>query len=438
MGVQLMPPMEKVQRMMQMAGITEGPVNPYLVKAVYSSGDPHLATSFNGNADDFANFRWDPERMDTTITPQAMGYTIIKEVIWSKSFASDVEGPDPMNHFRALVLSSEAAAQAQFMMENLRTPSGLFIHRWKDGASIDTTVVPQDQMVMLWAFSELADYSSGRYGWYAAPLEYEQALALTDGLFQAILDQTSTQAGFLTTMATRDLGMALSALSVYVNYAASHDLKRRATEEVIPSVAAELLHRMDERGKLVADGGYSQMATQGAAVNGLVYAFKITGAASYREAALQSWAYLETLWDETAKVYRQFQGATRYAYTPRDAADVVAAFNALLNGLGMDVDQRFANFFNGAINRSGLQLAEGAPTGGGQDDDTIPDPFSAGGEFGQAPVLATEVVYDVASGNWSLTDPRFTTAYDMALANQMMWIGTWAGKASVPGHGIPG
>ena len=218
MGVQLKPPMEKVEGMMEMAGISEGPANPYLVQALYSSGDPHLIQEFNGNDGDFANFRWDPSKMDRTIVPQAMGYTIIKEVIWAKSFASDVEGSDPMNHFRALVLSAEAAAQASFAAENLKTADGLFVSGWKDGEVSDPETAPQDQIVMLWALSELADYTTGAYGWYAAPITQDQASEWADELILAIEQRTRVEPGYLTAMPSRDVGVALSALASYATY----------------------------------------------------------------------------------------------------------------------------------------------------------------------------------------------------------------------------
>ena len=437
MGVQLMPPMEMMQQMMQMAGIPEGPANPYLLQAVYRSGDTHLTIDFTGNDNDFANFRWDQTQMDKTVTTQAMGYTMIKEIIWAKSFASDVEGPNPMNHFRALFLRTEAAAQAQFMMTNLQSANGLFVSSWREGVVFNSNLTAQDQLVMLWALSELADYTGGQYGWYAAPLSQEQALMMADGLLTAIVDHTTVAPGFLLNMPARDLGTALAALSAYASYTQNETQRSLVVEELIPSLTAKLASRMNEQGKLVADGGYSQVATQGAVINGLVFAYKVTGSEVYKEEALRAWGYMETLWDETAGVYATDPTAFRYVYTASDVADVVGAFNALLHGLDLDVEQRFADFFNGAVSLSGLQIAEGPPTGGGQDEDTIPDPFNAGGEFGQSPVLATEVVYNVASGEWSVTNQRFTTAYAMALANQMMWIGIWAGSPSVPGHGIP-
>ncbi|MEE9284113.1 MAG: hypothetical protein V3V35_00130, partial [Dehalococcoidia bacterium] len=409
LGVRFMPPMEKVQQMMEMAGIPQGPANPFLLLAPFASGDPHWVQPFNGSEDDFSNFRWDTATMDTTVTPQAIGQTITKEVIWAKAFASDIEGPVPMNHFRALVLSAEAAAQAQFALANLRSPEGLLVSAWRDGQIADSAVKGQDQVVMLWALSELADYASGAYGWYGAPLTGDQASAMADDLLAAILRYAEDHPGFLAALPSRDLGVALSALSAYASYTSNESQGARVAEQVIPSLARELTSRMDQRGKLGQTGRYRQAATQGAVVSGLVFAYKVTGAGAYREDALRAWRYLETLWDGTVSVYRSDEAASRYVYTARDVGDVVGAFNALINGLNIDVEQRFADFFDGALNRSGLQIAEAAPTGGGQDADAIPDPFSAGGESGQAPVLATEVAYDTTSGQWSVTNPRFTT-----------------------------
>ena len=62
----------------------------------------------------------------------------------------------------------------------------------------------------------------------------------------------------------------------------------------------------------------------------------------------------------------------RKAYTIRDVGDVSGAINSLLNGLGMNVADRFADFFENAVNRSGLLIAEASTTGG--DGDSIPSP----------------------------------------------------------------
>ncbi len=437
LGVQLKPPMEKVQQMMEMAGIAKGPANPYLVRALYRSGDPHLIQEFNGDDTDFANFRWDQSEMDKTVTPQAMGYTIIKEVIWAKSFASDVEGPDPMNHFRAVVLSAEAAAQAQFAEDNLRSSEGLFVPSWKDGKIVDANVSPQDQMVMLWALSELSDYAGGAYGYYAAPVTREQALAWADELVDAIEERTNTQPDFLTDMPSRDIGVALSALSSYAGYAPDGASRTFVVETLIPLLAKEIIARVDDEGRLEATDRYSQVATQATAIHGLVFASKITKDKTYEQKSIDLWRYMESLWDETVNLYVPSPGDVDYRYTTRDVGDIIGAFNAMLNGLGVDVDQRFADFFQAAVNRSGLQIAEARATGGSSDEDTIPVPANAGGPFGQAPVLATEVLYYTATGTWEVTDPRFTTAYAMLADNQMMWISIWGGEPSVPGHGIP-
>ena len=132
LGVRLIPTDDQIRALREMAGITQGPANAFLVQALYSSGDPSFVRPYDGNENDFANFRWDQSKMDRTVTPQAMGYAMIKEVIWAKSFATDVEGPSPLNHFRALTLSTEAAAQARFAAKHLISGDGLLVHGWKD------------------------------------------------------------------------------------------------------------------------------------------------------------------------------------------------------------------------------------------------------------------------------------------------------------------
>lgn len=437
LGIQLMPPLEKVKAMMEMAGIDEAPTKPYLLQAAYASADPHFITTFNGNDNDFSNFRWDPAKMDTTVTTQAMAYTIIKEVIWAKSFASDVEGPNSMNHFRALALSTEAAAQVNFMMTNLMSVDGLFLPAWREGQVLDEASTAQDQMAMLWALSEMADYATGEYGWYAAPLTADKALAIAEALLAAVADYDTTHPGFLKDLPTRDLGLALTALSSYVGYA--HDGRSRALalEESIPTLAGELLSRMEGKGKLVANGGYSQVSTQATAVQGLVYSYKVTSINGYRVAALSAWEHMETLWDEALGLYAMSSGAVDYIYSIRDVGDISGAVNSLLNGLNLDVDRRYATFFNAVVNRSGLLIAEDLATGGERDNDGIPVPGNAGGAFGQAPVFATEVVYHTATGEWEVSNPRFTTADAMYASNQLMWMSRWAGRPAVAGFGIP-
>ncbi|MFQ6067130.1 MAG: cupredoxin domain-containing protein [bacterium] len=438
MGIQFMPPKEKVMKMMEMAGIEAGPKNPYLVKAVYSSGDPHLITKFNGDPNDLSNFRWDQGKIDKTITPQAMGYTMIKEIIWSKSFASDVEGPDPMNHFRALVLSTEAAIQAGFMMEDLKAENGLFRHGWKEGKVSDSSFTPQDQLVMLWAFSELASYTSGEYKWYAAPLDHQTALKMADELLSSLEAYVKVNPRFIyLDLPTRDIGLALAALSSYVSITERKDLRILTLERLIPLHAQNLVNRMADEGKLQTQGRFTQLATQARAVYGLILAYRVTGNQGYQDVALKAWDYMQTLWNERAGLYATSEGASRYTYTIEDVGDVVGAFNVMIHGLNRDVRRRFSIFFDNVVKKSGLQIAEGSPSGGQEDEDGVPAPPLAGGEFGQAPVFATEAVYDVDSGQWKLTNPQFATSSAMSAANQFMWIGEWMGTPSVPGHGIP-
>ncbi|MEE8159480.1 MAG: hypothetical protein V3T78_08970, partial [Dehalococcoidia bacterium] len=438
LGVRFIPTDDQIGALREMAGITQGPANAFLVQALYSSGDPSFVRPYDGNENDFANFRWDQSKMDRTVTPQAMGYAMIKEVIWAKSFATDVEGPSPLNHFRALTLSTEAAAQARFAAKHLISGDGLLVHGWKDDQITDSSTQLQDQMVMLWALSELSDYATGKYGWYADPLSHEEAMGMADALVAAVVNYVEARPESLAGLPSRDAGVALVALSSYINYAPEGASRKVALESLVPKLAGLLINRMDQQGRVSEPGDYSQVANQAASVQGLVYAFKVTGKEPYREAALRSWGNMESLWDSAAGLYATSPEGASYTYTIRDVGDVSGAINSLLNGLGMNVADRFADFFENAVNRSGLLIAEASTTGGDGDGDSIPSPQSAGGPYGKAPVFATEAVYDVASGRWQVTNDRLTTADAMSAASQMFWMSVWGTQPATPGYGIPG
>jgi hypothetical protein len=87
LGVAFQPPMEAVMEMVGMVdqGPADGehvmmPANAALLRAVYAGGDPQFIAPFNGDPMDLSNFRWDPEKMDTRLTPAAQAQTIIKEI----------------------------------------------------------------------------------------------------------------------------------------------------------------------------------------------------------------------------------------------------------------------------------------------------------------------------------------------------------------------
>ena len=60
------------------------PMNPFMIKTVYKSGNPNYISKFN--PDDFSTQKWDQSKMDKTLTLEAFAYTIQKEVEWAKDF----------------------------------------------------------------------------------------------------------------------------------------------------------------------------------------------------------------------------------------------------------------------------------------------------------------------------------------------------------------
>ncbi len=113
----------------------------------------------------------------------------------------------------------------------------------------------------------------------------------------------------------------------------------------------------------------------------------------------------------------------------------MGAINSLKLFAGDAVDQEkvgaiFAGFFESAVDLSGLQQSVPPKTvAKGPFEQRHPDiyygypgipyPPMAGGEYGIAPVFATEVRFDGAK--WTVTDGKFDSAGAMHAANEFIW-----------------
>ena len=98
---------------------------------------------------------------------------------------------------------------------------------------------------------------------------------------------------------------------------------------------------------------------------------------------------------------------------------------------------RYATFFVNAIDHARL-LASQLPDTANQPNG-LPMPPKAGGPYGIAPVFLSGVAYDTTRGSWKITNDRFTTAPALKLADEMFWMGPWAGQAvkGPPTLGLP-
>ncbi len=173
MGIIFMPDMDMMMQVIQMVdqGPEEGdhvmtPQNPALLVAAFAGGDPHYLNPMVENPMDFAQYRWDPEKMDRTLTPAAQAQTIIKEVEWAKFFHLASHFGKPTDDFGAnqrfngMVLHLEAKMQTQFALENLMNSNGLFVaaaeHQNGQTTVTDASVKLSDQFQMLLALSDIS------------------------------------------------------------------------------------------------------------------------------------------------------------------------------------------------------------------------------------------------------------------------------------------
>ncbi|MEE9278477.1 MAG: hypothetical protein V3V06_08705, partial [Dehalococcoidia bacterium] len=357
LGVTFAPPPEAVQGMVQAVdqGPAEGehvmvPSNPALLRAVFAGGDPQFVNAFNGDPGDLSNFRWDPAKMNVTITPAAQAQTMIKELEWAKFFntpgwagqVSDAFGA--MDRFKGMLMYAGAAQQALFALEHLRNAEGFFVAaaRFEDGAItvVDPTVQPGDQYQMLQALSDLrlllqnADRFNGVYN---NPELQAAIAAATDELFTKVL--TLQPEGIY------DLGLGAQAAAWFA--AATQDPERqRQAFELLADLGDQLL-AADRVG----------VVDRARAIRGLLEAGRVLEDGAYRDGAL---ADLDALLAAYHVETGHFDGLTTIA--DWEVGDILGALNSSLVNGGPSVDrprvqQTYAGFFEAVVNIGGLLQA---------------------------------------------------------------------------------
>lgn len=156
-----------------------------------------------------------------------------------------------------------------------------------------------------------------------------------------------------------------------------------------------------------------------------------TGDAKYKAGASSAFAALVADYQGATG---SFKSVTRLSTD--DVAWVIGALGSVLK-FGTDeevtaAEKVLVGFFEAAINISGLQLSappvtnvaayEKLPKDLFHRYPTLPVPPAAGGSFGTAPVLGSEITFSAATGKWSARKDRFEAAGGMHLANEMLWL----------------
>lgn len=381
------------------------PINAAPLSTVFKSGDPHYITKFDGA--DFGTQRWDPAKMDTTLTGLANGFTILKEAEWARQFHVDDHFGTPASGFGAywrfvgMMMNMNAKMQVGSFLKNMGA------YDLSDGGDAVMLIALADVADMLaadhLAHSEVANR-------YQDPQMAQMVDTATFTLFKMV------EAGHPADI--RGQSLAIQSLVWYGAKTASPDHKARAMKKL-----AELAAGLQAAAPATA-------AEQAYALRGLIEAKRTLGIDDGSIRTLGA-AFLDGFDAETGAF------ANQSLYTIDDVGAIMGALNALRTFETADVDgdavnEVFTSFWEHAVNISGLQLSapplaavkspfeyEGEPVTFFRYGDSQPVPPMAGGEHGVAPVFATSV--QVSDGAWSVVDASFDTAGAMHASNEMIW-----------------
>jgi len=381
------------------------PANVAPISTVYKSGDPHYITKFDGP--DFGTQRWDPAKMDTTLTGLANGFTILKETEWARQFHVDDHFGTPESGFGAywrfvgMMMTMNAKMQAGSFLNNMDA------YDLSNGGDAAMLIALSDLADML-AVDTLAHSDSPNR--YHDPKMAAMVAQGADKLYASVAASAPDS--------IRSTSLAIQSLVWYAAKTDNSDNKAGALNKIV-SLATSL------EGMKPADA-----AEQAYLLRGLIDAKRTLGVNDGTVKALGN-AFVDGFNMDTGAFDNQ------NVYTIDDVGAIMGALNALrifetADVSGDAVNEVFTSFWEHAVNIGGLQMSappvkavkspfeyEGEPETFFRYDASQPFPPMAGGEFGVAPVFATSVGY--ADGAWAVVDPMFDAAGAMHASNEMIW-----------------
>lgn len=165
-------------------------------------------------------------------------------------------------------------------------------------------------------------------------------------------------------------------------------------------------------------------------MRGLLEAYRVSGNAALLDSAVASYNALSADFNFSDGVFN-----SQHSYTIDNVGVIMGAINSAILFAGDKIDQTqadelFAAVYLNLVNKSGLQQSV-PPLEVGKDKfeqedpalyygyPTIAMPPLAGGDFGVAPVFASEVTFQ--NGAWSVTNARFDSAGAMHTSNEFIW-----------------
>ena len=427
LGEVFMPPADMPPMLAMMVSdavsTAQPPMNPALLKRVANAGNPALAAADDGMPMNLADDRWSAT-LDTSTTAAAAGWTLLKELEWGKQFHVDShfgipgasgDKPGAQQRFEGLVMYAEALMQGMEVMNN----AAAFDMTDVGGSYVLLAALSDLQMVT--AANAVPHSATNRMrklgGMMATSMGMGDETALTALLLQKI-DGLYAQIKTREPADLEDLSLAAVGLAWYG--AAS------------PTNRAEVKERARTYGDRIIAAPRPDALAQARAIRGLAEVARIVGDARYQRAAGEAFIALAQSYQGRTG---SFTGVTRLSVD--DVAWVVAAMGEMLvAGTPEQADaaeKLLVGFHEAVINLGGLQISAPPVTEIAAYErlaldllhryPTTPTPREAGGQFGLAPVLASEITFDAASGKYTApARDRFDTAGAMHLANVMLWL----------------
>jgi hypothetical protein len=382
----------------------ELPKNPYLLSRVYASGEIY----FTRKADfgDFATLYWDRSKMDKTLLPSAQALVIVTAV--GKEFRSRYH-ETPRDKFIAKLQLETSKVLVRTLEESLKTAEGLYVPVRPDQTRGAPTAL--DQIFVLWAYSKLASSLADP----EFKLYYDPALA---SRYRSLATEVFQRRALKPPVSLTERALALEAYAWYwraTNEQTALRLVESLARELVketPRTATEIglvVRALSEAGRLLNDGWFLEVAAR----------------------LFQN--RLDALWDEKVGIYAPEKGATTYDLTPSDVGALLGGLQSLRRHPKADdelrslADTRYAQYFEGAIVRSGMQFAHAIPLAVNKIYlEKYPREFftppsvlvsaKAGGPlgYGGCPMYLERVVYD---RGWKRPTGRFATVPGMFLAD---------------------
>ncbi len=394
-----------------------------LVVLPYAVGDPRYLQP--------GSSKWVSENQDQTVTTEGLAWMAIAYAAQAKQMERLYQiGIDQTRETRleAMVrgiLASEASNIAYSQMRD--SNSGLYLG--EHGASLEQPVLaPSDQLLMLWALSELASLADG-YSLYRGTVSWLEASQRAEEIYHAIIKYGKDHPEWLA-LTPEDRALMVESLSVFAATLGNLSI----LEEVVNLIR-------DHSQALASEVGVdSPLAVRAQAVRALIAAQRMTGNEGFRSTAMEIWGSMQASWDDGLGIFRGPDGTAAVEYSASDVADLVGAFGAVIYGTGDEAAMaQYSQFFRTAIKIARLIYSERDEAGGDSDSDEVPASASAGGPYGIAPVFASKVQFKPDLNQWFVTNSGFESAGALYLASQLLWIGQRDHQSYIgpPRYGLP-